>query len=797
MTAAPAFVAVSGGSDGSAYAVDAGGVVYQLTSQEPGSGSTWTALTSPAALTQVAVTNAGDVWGVTAEGAVYRSQGQSWEPILVPGQELDHVDAAADGTVWGVRAETAYEYTSGAWTQQGDGLSVVAVGEADGVFGITASGQAVRFTNGTWVALAVQPPVSLQSLSVTNDGLLWAIGTDENLYLSVSAQDPWVASGAAPVQISAASSSYIWALATGGTAIALQYGSPLFTEGATPSRTAGWETESVYDQSESTHLWIVYQAATLAAQGGSVGQDACGLVSPQDFTVRGPLDPTQYAFHNNLCQGLYDADFKDPWCDTEGWWIFNQATYKSHFFDPDTGKNWCGESDPTALTRGRGVAMMALDRYAAGDMANAGYYLGLALHYLTDAGQVMHAQNFAYQTSRPFGWHQYYEEGVLAWTGTGTFYVNPSFTAAPTNAPLDYFFITAATQAKKYLSAICPDIVYGNQAHLWNEDPQQLFLPMLASTTNMLTKVIEVTAQFLVAWTEMAQQWTEKPFALVSADTGGCITTNGSWLNQWPFEGSGRQIWWAHALTGADAGYYQLTWWGANQQVLDVTEAKTSPGSAVGVNGPNNGDNQKWSMVEGALGQVRFQGKQSGLYLTINEPSTSNSGLVIQQGPSTGKGPPGQNWIFAEWNPVNLMCSASTLVADVLGNPSTPLAPLGIYTSRQQANQTFIFVPLQDDQSAPDEQVYAILIANQGMAVDIKAPNTIVQNTWSGAPTQRWSLAAIASTADGFLYTLESVAQPNHFIAVNGDGTTKGQAIIVSDAEIVPEQQWALNPVPW
>jgi hypothetical protein len=90
--------------------------------------------------------------------------------------------------------------------------------------------------------------------------------------------------------------------------------------------------------------------------------------------------------------------------------IYNDLfTWVSHFYDPDTQTNYMGFTAPTALNsyvkyakrsrntcdeldaaRKNGYSTEVLDKYCA----NAGYQLGLAMHFLTDMGQPMHAANF-------------------------------------------------------------------------------------------------------------------------------------------------------------------------------------------------------------------------------------------------------------------------------------------------------------------------------------------------------------------------------------------------------------------
>lgn len=103
-------------------------------------------------------------------------------------------------------------------------------------------------------------------------------------------------------------------------------------------------------------------------------------------------------FRNAVLAGLRDADYKVPYIG-----IF----WSSHFYDPDTGKNYMGYG-ATARSNGEyyfNVALPVGKRiYAAiregrrpsdNDLYYCGYYLGVAAHYITDLTQPMHSANFA------------------------------------------------------------------------------------------------------------------------------------------------------------------------------------------------------------------------------------------------------------------------------------------------------------------------------------------------------------------------------------------------------------------
>lgn len=103
-------------------------------------------------------------------------------------------------------------------------------------------------------------------------------------------------------------------------------------------------------------------------------------------------------FTNAMFVGLRDADYKVPYIG---------YLYSSHFYDPETKRNFLGFG-ATALDNGRyyfdksmklGIPIMEKtmrgEPVSHEEMANCGYYLGIAMHYLTDLMQPMHAANFA------------------------------------------------------------------------------------------------------------------------------------------------------------------------------------------------------------------------------------------------------------------------------------------------------------------------------------------------------------------------------------------------------------------
>ena len=816
---------ITAASDQSAFGLDANGDAYQLTDpSQPDEVGTWTALPEGVTLAQISATSGSDVWGVTSAGAVYRSQGATWNPQPVPLGVISQISAAEDGTVWGVHGGLAYQYTGAApsgWTTRAcqSPVAVIAVGSATLVCGLDTSGNVLWCTGGaTWQSVLPAPPAPLTDISVTSDGLLWGVDASHTLLLYVGPGAGWYPADTDINLVSAASDSMICAVDTEGDPRLLTIGEEIFSEQVVAPRNGGgagtkaaprWDTESVYDQTNSTHLWIVYQAATLAKQAGEAGQAATDLVKPQPPSVKTPMKDD---FHDQLCQGLYDADFKDPWRDGMAGlsklpWGIGQKTalYVSHFYDPDTGKNWWGDTYPTALSRGRAVAAYALDCYLGGDMVGAGYYLGLALHYFTDATQPMHAANFTYLSSDPWGWHTEFEERVMALTGGGSVTPPATYTATTMN-DFDEILVAAAANAKHtYFAQICPALVTEPDfvvvdgrvviTKSWRTDVESLWSSVLPLVPSVLQDSISFTAQFLVAWTAVAQMGAEVSF-MVCADSGAVLDIPHAaiWpaggLQQWSFNGQPNQQWMAIPLTGADAGYYRITsriGLPGAPLVLDVARQSTVAGSAVITYAWNNQDNQKWKPLLQPDGSFKWQGKQSGLLLTVANVAEQGSQIVIASDGNTG-----QRWIAAPNTVVTLRCASGTLVADVPSGTSRPQTALQLFGANGGTNQEFLLIPIEADTTNEQDEVFVITVASSGLVLDVASGSAVVQALWANSATQRWHRTTLVSTGSPSVL-LENVGQPGMVMSAAANGTTSGQPIVVAPANGNASQVWVLT----
>lgn len=69
------------------------------------------------------------------------------------------------------------------------------------------------------------------------------------------------------------------------------------------------------------------------------------------------------------------------------------GTFSGHFYDPDTGKNWLGQSSPMAQTRAESYYQNAVTLYKLGDVSAAMDFLGKGTHYVSDMNEPHHASN--------------------------------------------------------------------------------------------------------------------------------------------------------------------------------------------------------------------------------------------------------------------------------------------------------------------------------------------------------------------------------------------------------------------
>ncbi|HZO32669.1 MAG TPA: tectonin domain-containing protein [Chloroflexota bacterium] len=411
-------------------------------------------------------------------------------------------------------------------------LRRISVGSANRVVALDEAGQlhSYREPDG-W-----QPLVgSFKDVSVAHDGAMWALNAEGHACIYGSETVGWHELPGTLRQISAGSSSNVWVLDGDSRAVDLTGGKVPFGEAIhAHHRAVAWDAQDPFDDTRSTHLWIVNMAARLAASDPDpAGRQVCELIKPGKGKIGDP-------FHDSLCQGLYDADYLDKYRGPmlpPGGFI---PSWAGHFYDPDTKRNWQGDEVNTAQRNcgthviesigERGWVTFEPDgnpRVLPPDKRGpAGYSLGLALHYLTDITQPMHASNFCWGNSHP---NMAYHSDVEAYVMTRqSIAQSPDYTPS-TNGPLglvcpkrppgDYecgdhsactdfaLYCHAASRNAKDKYAVrlidqAGSAYYGwpGGGAYWRDNVVE---PLIGP---MLQDAILVTAQFLVGWMQFAKR---------------------------------------------------------------------------------------------------------------------------------------------------------------------------------------------------------------------------------------------------------------------------------------------------
>ncbi len=388
------------------------------------------------------------------------------------------------------------------WVQQSVKLDQVAVASADLQWGLDPVNNILNRTleNPVWSLVTPGPAgAPISTIAASEDGNLFAVTTDGALYLYTGDDTPWMQVGDASLKLKSVSIRNLasaWAVTTDGTALFLGEPEAAMRVDVPFQSHLQWDAESVFDESKSTHLYIVNRAAQLASScaNATLGTWIGNQLQPM------AVPPSAGTFRAQMCQGLLDADFKAPYNNPN---FVGQATYKSHFYDASTGKNYMGETSPTALSNGTLYfnASVAAMRQSPPDLGRAGYLLGLALHYFTDLTQPMHAGNYTYLSSSPWGYHTDFEAYMLAQQAK----LSPQprvtgFVANGVTAPQTLYANTSRASKSNYYDKVIGAIdiwFWKFRASAW----QKTLKPIMPS---MLNDAVAQTAQLIYLWATMA-----------------------------------------------------------------------------------------------------------------------------------------------------------------------------------------------------------------------------------------------------------------------------------------------------
>ena len=471
------------------------------------------------------------------------------------------ISASADGEVWAVtETQQVFRYDSRAqaWQPTTGQLSDIAVGSATNIWGLDARGAVWKYVGGEqgWQPITGQ----LAQIAAAGDSEVWGVNASGDVWMYVGGETVWEPMGSGFKQIAVGSGANAWGIDRAGAAVCLTPPSPALDPGEEQWQEQQgrkrWDSKNKYDQTQSTHLWIVCRAAEVARGAPTYGQPIYDLIQPG--AAQG-----QSEFHDALCEGLWDADEADPYRNSvvpgDAWYGTISATYKSHFYDPVTGQNWLHETSPTALTEGPKFFQEAVSQYKSGNIRAAGYNLGLSLHYLTDMTQPMHAANFTFLSSDPLGYHSAFE--TLAIQVMREVQITQSYVPSTLGAEPGAYIKAAATASRSRYPRVCSSW----NLLAWSKPLVEIFKPWEKAVTPeieaALAEGVTTTAQYLALWMQAAhgEQPKDDPRFLVQAyygpkdrywvvDQDGHLYRRDGWLSGWnkealPSSAAIRSLW--------------------------------------------------------------------------------------------------------------------------------------------------------------------------------------------------------------------------------------------------------------
>lgn len=115
------------------------------------------------------------------------------------------------------------------------------------------------------------------------------------------------------------------------------------------------------------------------------------------------------------------------------------GTFAGHFYDPDSGKNWLGQTSPTARTRAESYFKSAVDAYHSGDVQLAMSNLGKGTHYVSDLNEPHHASNLTAVNSNHSAFEKYVDKNRKSYTIAGNSFSESVYTTAVNTSTGDLF----------------------------------------------------------------------------------------------------------------------------------------------------------------------------------------------------------------------------------------------------------------------------------------------------------------------------------------------------------------------
>lgn len=137
------------------------------------------------------------------------------------------------------------------------------------------------------------------------------------------------------------------------------------------------------------------------------------------------------------------------------------GTFAGHFYDPDSGKNWLGQSSPTARTRAESYFEAAVEAYEAGKIEVAMSNLGKGTHYVSDLNEPHHASNLTAINSNHSAFESYVDENRQSYKIDNNSFDSSAYEDAVDISVGDMMY-SAAKHAKGLASAAQEEITYAS-----------------------------------------------------------------------------------------------------------------------------------------------------------------------------------------------------------------------------------------------------------------------------------------------------------------------------------------------
>jgi phospholipase C len=725
------------------WGIDTGQNVFQLTM----GGRVWNTIATKTSYRNISVASANNIWLLDANGNAFQATGgpSNWNPALVAGGPFSAISAAGDGTVYGIANSVLMQYMGSGtgWINAGCTIPLAAIsaGSATRVWALAVNSNTYKFEGGaSWKNIEGL----LSAISASADDQVWGIDSASGGNACFYTGEGWFPTPKYLGQISAGNVGNVWGIDATGNAVAVIPSVNAIGEGslAKPGPQArasvvGFDTESPFIEEQSSHLWIVNRAADLAQSDPSGnGQKMFALMQPYKGEIGDP-------FHDGWCQGLYAPDFVSPWCGPgKGFY----ATYAAHFYDPRTGKNWLYSKSWTAVVVGNKLFWESLQAYADGNLAEAGYKLGMSLHYLTDLTQPMHSSSFTYLSSSDIGYHTAFESLVLE---TQSQYSKPAaYTPSSFTDPSEFFLSAAENSSANFFSNICPPSIALNYDVLsgLTDSQRDAITPFIGP---ILNASIMATSQYLVFWYAMTQFEISTVY-LISRNSGLAIDVPGGnkgagqQLQQYPWNNTGAQRFTLVAVNNPNDGTYNIKWTETSPaNVLDYVPGQNSSVFNVVLNPPSQSSNPNWKIEKGKDESLKIYQTIQNLQglVTVNAPCNQTGAPLIVQPESFSAA---QEWLPTPAAPVYIQLAASNpiLVCDVVNASGSAGAQLQLYNQKSGENaQAYLFVPLIDD----DAGYHMILNPITGLAVTA-AWGSVYTDSWNNSDAQKWQQVPVPNS---------------------------------------------------